>query len=155
MSSAGMSWTSLNPSRERRAWLAFASAVSAGLALVLFGQATVGMSAGLAVGALVCGAAAAAAARSARQGEAAWTIAIDAEGGIWARRGGDAPAVRVRPRVIGDRLVTLALARETIVVWRDALSADRFRRLCAYARWQVERADPYPNDAALAAPSRH
>lgn len=143
MSGAGLSWISLAPSRERRLWLFGASAVSAILALI-FGAAALSAPAParLAAGAVSAVAALAALLAAVREPAAA-RLSIDADGAIWIRRGtaaDEAPAERLLPRLPGDRVVTFAAGKGTVIVWRDSLPADVFRRLSAHARWHVERA---------------
>ena len=79
----------------------------------------------------------------ARHAPDAMQLAIDADGAIWLRRG-EAPAERLQPRLAGDRLVTFSSPAGPVLVWRDCLPADAFRRLSAHARWHVERAPPQP-----------
>jgi hypothetical protein len=44
-----------------------------------------------------------------------------------------------RPEYIGGWLIVLVAPTHRVVVWRDALEPDQFRRLNAIARWRIER----------------
>lgn len=143
MSGAGLSWIFLSPSRERRLWLSGAAAMSACLAVVLRAGAAIATEPVLWVAAAVAAMSAIVARLAARRGPEAMQLAIDAEGAIWLRRG-ESSAERLQPRLAGDRLVTFSSAGGPVLVWRDSLPADAFRRVNAHARWHVERAPRQP-----------
>jgi hypothetical protein len=154
MAGAGLSWVSLLPSRERRLWLFGAAVVSTVLALVFGGGAAIASDPVLWAAAGAAALAAGLALRAAQRGLDPMRMAIDADGAMWLHRGqrlddesDDAPPERLLPRVAGDRLVTFSSAAGPVLVWRDSLPADAFRRLNAHARWHVERAPRQPTAA--------
>ena len=142
MSGAGLSWSALLPSRERRMWLGLGAGASAILALCFLGKALAEPALALGLAALLCGAAAGAAALASRRPPLAVAVAIDAEGRVWMRAEPDGEPGRAWPRLVADRLVTLDTAAGLQAVWHDSLAPAQFRRLCAHARWHVERGDP-------------
>lgn len=151
MSGAGLSWIFLSPSRERRFWLFGAAALSAGLALLFGAGAAVASDLVLAAAAGAAALAASLALHAAQRAGTPLRLAIDADGAVWLRRGlrldedsDDAPAERLQPRLAGDRVVTFTSAAGPLLVWRDSLPADAFRRLSTHARWHVERAPRQP-----------
>jgi hypothetical protein len=147
MSAAGLSWISLSPSRERRAWLTAAAAISAVLAAVFLVGAWINADAVLGAGGMLAAGAAAWAFQRGRREPRAGELSIDADGAIWLRRPDRAenvPAQRLQPRLAGDRLVTFSSSSGPVVIWRDSLPADAFRRLSAHARWHVDRAPRQP-----------
>jgi hypothetical protein len=143
MSGAGLSWIFLSPSRERRLWLSGAAAVSACLAAVFGAGAVSAAEPVLGIAAAAAALSAIGALLEARRAPDAMQLAIDADGAIWMRRG-ESSAQRLQPRLAGDRLVTFSSAAGPVLVWRDNLPADAFRRLSAHARWHVERAPRQP-----------
>jgi hypothetical protein len=63
-------------------------------------------------------------------------IRVDAEGRIAARWDGDSTESALEPAFVSSWLVCLeAHRRGLVVVWRDALGADAYRRLAAASRW--------------------
>lgn len=143
MAGTGLSWTFLSPSRERRLWLSGAAAVSGCLAVVLGARAAIAVEPVLWVAAAVAAISAIVALLAARRASDAMQLAIDADGAIWLRRG-ESSAERLQPRLAGDRLVTFSSAAGPVLVWRDSLPADAFRRISTHARWHVERAPRQP-----------
>lgn len=143
MAGAGRSWIFLSPSRERRLWLSGAAAVSACLAVVLGARAAIAAEPVLWVAAAVAALSAIVARLAARPAPDAMQLAIDADGAIWLRRS-ESSAERLQPRLAGDRLVTFSSAAGPVLVWRDSLPADAFRRVSTHARWHVERAPRQP-----------
>ncbi|HEU0202579.1 MAG TPA: hypothetical protein VFR86_19375 [Burkholderiaceae bacterium] len=67
-------------------------------------------------------------------------LRIDPRGQIEIRDGEFARAAR--PHFIGAWLIVLEAGAKHVVVWRDALEPDQFRRLSAIARWRLERTPP-------------
>jgi hypothetical protein len=146
MAAAGFGWTTLDVSRERSGWLRAAGGVSFALAAALASGLASEPSIGLALGVLAALAAAGISLGWAVRPVQGWALCIDADGTIWTRM--VAPAldetgapVRLSPQMVGTRLVVLAAGRRVVAVWRDALPPAHFRRLCAHARWHVERAE--------------
>jgi hypothetical protein len=149
MTVAGFSWTLLRSSRERRVWLSIAGLVCATLAVILAARALSGPVVSSAWP-LLLGAAAAAigsgsAARAVLVDPPSVGLSVDSDGAIWGRIGMPAaadesvPPIEFQPRIVSDRLVTLCSGGLWVAVWRDALPPEYFRRLCAHARWRVER----------------
>jgi hypothetical protein len=145
MTAAGFAWTTLGFSRERRAWLRAAGGVSLALATALASGLAAEPSIGLALAALAALGAAGGSMGWSMRPASPWALYIGVDGAIWGRMNPAAiePAapVRLSPQVVGARLVTLTAGRRVVAVWRDALPPAHFRRLCAHARWPVERAD--------------
>lgn len=153
MPEAGLPWTALSASRERRFWLRSASAACILVAVALAGglAAGHGWSHGVAIGiALLAGAVAW---HAGNDGAPGWELRIDADGAVWVRPRGRAPAdgasaasyarsdlsLRAIPVHVSVRLATLRTAHGVLAVWRDSLPREAFRRLACHARWHVER----------------
>jgi hypothetical protein len=64
-------------------------------------------------------------------------VRIDPHGRIEVRCGELTSAAR--PHFIGAWLIVLEAGAKHIVIWRDSLEPDQFRRLSAVARWSLER----------------
>jgi hypothetical protein len=145
MAAAGFGWITLEFSRERRAWLRAAGGLSLALATALAGGFAAEPSTGLALSALATLGAAGVSAWWAMRPVAAWALYIGADGSIWGRMVSPvlepAAPVRLSPQMVGTRLLTLTAGRRVVAVWRDALPPAHFRRLCAHARWHVERVE--------------
>ncbi|MDZ7652329.1 MAG: hypothetical protein U5L03_07110 [Burkholderiaceae bacterium] len=144
MAAAGFGWTPLDVSHERRAWLRAAATVSFGLTAALASGLAAEPSVSLALAALAALSAAAVSTWWSVRPVTAWALYIGADGTIWGRVESAgievaAPA-RLHPQVVAARMVTLTTGRQVVAVWRDALPPAQFRRLCAHARWHVERA---------------
>lgn len=154
MAEAGFTWTALSASRERRAWLVAAAALCLLLTLFLALALWIEPSAGRALASGVAVAATLIAARAVASVPTPIELRIDADGLIWRRpivADDDAlPAAdRLRPMAVGSRLCCLADARgRALAVWHDGLPVDCFRKLCAHARWHVERDRAGPADPA-------
>ncbi|MCU0938227.1 MAG: hypothetical protein MUC86_03615 [Burkholderiaceae bacterium] len=145
MAAAGFGWITVEFSRERRAWLRVGGGLSLALAIALAGGLAAEPSIGLALSALATLGAAGVATWWSVRPVSAWALYIGADGTIWGRMdvAADEPTapLSLRPQVVGTRLVTLAAGRQVVTVWRDALPKAQFRRLCARARWHVERSE--------------
>ena len=145
MAGAGFGWTALRASLERRRWLRAAALLSAALALLLLAAVWLDPHALRALAAAAAVLAAAWAGFESGRAPSPFALHIDADGAIWGRVEGavePSPPLRLRPGVVASRLVTLAGDGITAAVWRDALPASEFRRLCVHARWHLERGDP-------------
>lgn len=157
MAEAGFTWTALSPSRERRRWLVVAAVLCLLLTLVLALALWLAPSLGRAIVCVVAVAATLIAARAAASEPASVELRVDTDGRIWRRplvADDDAlPAAdRLRPIAVGSRLCCLADPRgRALAVWHDGLPVDRFRKLCAHARWHVERDRADPRNPAKAA----
>ncbi|MCU0949963.1 MAG: hypothetical protein MUC68_02605 [Burkholderiaceae bacterium] len=94
----------------------------------------------------VAAASTAVALRSACRAPVPIELRVDADGIIWHRplTAADAAlpaAVRLRPVFAGSRLCCLSDSNaRALAVWHDGLPVERYRALCAHARWHVERA---------------
>lgn len=140
MISSGFSWTALTPSRARRRWLLCAVALCVLLASVFLARLLSDPTAGLAIASLAAATAAVATTRTLGRPGRLFELQIDRDGTIWRRPADPADGeLRLMPAVVSRQLVTFTGGAEPIVIWHDNLSADRFRRLSAHARWHVER----------------
>ncbi len=66
-------------------------------------------------------------------------LAIASDGTITATQATSDRAKVLRPVALTPLSVVLQGGDDRVVVWRDSLPADGFRRLQAVARWRVER----------------
>jgi hypothetical protein len=66
-------------------------------------------------------------------------LAVGADGTITAVTAAIGDPVVLRPTALTPLSVVLRGGDITLVVWRDSLPAEGFRRLCAVARWHVDR----------------
>lgn len=158
MAGAGFHWTLLRASDERRRWLRVAALLSSLLALALLAALWLEPDGVRALAAALAALAAAWAGAESGRPQPTYALHIDAGGAIWGRSGQAAeaaPPLRLRACVVTSRLVTLAGDAVTVTVWRDALPATEFRRLCAHARWHLERGDGRQGPQAAAGPDGH
>ena len=140
MISSGLSWTALDQSRAQRRWLFCALALCGLLASVFLARLLFDPTAGLGIASLAAATAAVIAARTLGRPGRLFEVKIDRDGTIWRRPVDSAnDETRSMPAVVSRQLVTFTGGAEPIVIWHDNVSADRFRRLSAHARWHVER----------------
>lgn len=150
MANAGLPWVQLTASAERRRWLQAAALLCVVLAAACGARALTAATVALLATAAAALGGAALAWRSGRQARPAGALRVDAEGRFWLRPAGagDEAAAAVRPCFVAARFVALDGAAGALLVWRDSLPAVAFRRLCAHARWQLDRGAAKATDAA-------
>lgn len=77
--------------------------------------------------------------RGRRTHPSAAELTIGTDGTITAVTAANGDPLVLRPTALTPLSVVLRGGGTTLVVWRDSLPAEAFRRLCAAARWHVDR----------------